>query len=232
MNSNEVVMIRKAILILVFAVISMFVFGCAGTTPKQDQYSGYLKNYSQLQQEKDPKGDVVLRFISPRFSPQKYKKVIIEPVQYYPEPQPSEHVTADTLKQIKDYVDQALRFKVGKKLQVVEQSGADTLRLRVALTAVEKSNEGLQPYQYVPVALVITGARAAAGAHPEQAAIFLEAEMTDSISGERLAIAVRGGTGERLTKLKGSGSIVTLDTVKPLLDRWSNAYAEYLFESK
>ena len=55
--------------------------------------------------------------------------------------------------------------------------------------------------------------------------------MTDSISGDRLAIALRSGTGERITKVRDSGAMVTLDSVKPLLDMWAKAYSDFLFET-
>ena len=158
---------------------------------------------------------------------QNYKKIMVDPVQYFPEPQATEKVSAEVLKQIKEYANYALRREIGKKIQVVDQPGPDTVRMKVALTAVGKSAEGLKPYQYVPVALVLTGARAAAGGHPEQATVFLEAEMTDSVNGDRLAIAVRSGTGERVAKVRDSGSPVTLDSVKPLLDMWAEAYADF-----
>jgi hypothetical protein len=44
--------------------------------------------------------------------------------------------------------------------------------------------------------------------------------MSDSISGERLGIAVRKGTGERLKKVRQSGTELTVESLKPLLDRW------------
>ena len=49
--------------------------------------------------------------------------------------------------------------------------------------------------------------------------MFLEAEMTDSVSGERLGLAVRRGTGQRLKKTQESGREVTLESIQPLLDQ-------------
>jgi hypothetical protein len=211
-------------------VLGLSGVGIASGAPKPDQFSGFLNDYSQLNETKDATGMTVLRFVSPRMSRENYQQLIIEPVQFFPEPKPTEQVTAETLGQIKEYADQALRREIRQKVPLVGEPGPGVARLRVALTAVGAKSEGLKPYQYVPVALVLTGARAAAGGHPQQASVFLEAEMTDSVSGERLAIAVRGGTGERLRALKEGGKAVSLDAVKPLLDRWARAYADYLSE--
>lgn len=214
--------------ILLLMLLSSLLFGCGGKTASKEDYSGYLKDYSKLEGTEDTKGERVLRYVSPRLTAQKYNKIIIEPVQFYPEPKPSEKVSDVTLERIKNYVNETLKREVGKNIEVVTDAGPATLRMRVALTAVGQDAEALKPYQFIPVALVLTGARAAAGAHPERAKIFFEAETSDSVSGERLAIAVRAGTGERLAKLKNEQDTVTLDTVKPLLDSWSEAYAEFM----
>jgi hypothetical protein len=52
---------------------------------------------------------------------------------------------------------------------------------------------------------------------PERAFIVIEVEGTDSVTGELLAQRVRLGTGERLARVAGQ-QVITLDTVKPLLD--------------
>jgi hypothetical protein len=44
-----------------------------------------------------------------------------------------------------------------------------------------------------------------------------EVEGTDSVTGELLGMRVRVGTGERLAQVTGQ-QVITLDTVKPLLD--------------
>lgn len=201
-------------------ISGLLVFGCASRDPDPNQYSGYLKDYSQLEQSKDAMGVPVLRFIGPKLNPDNYQKVIIEPVQYYPDPKPTEYINAGTLQMIKEYIDQMFRMEVEKKIPVVEQPGPGTARIRVALTAVGKGTESLKPYQYIPQALIITGAMAAVKGRPEEAKLYLEAEMTDSFTGERLGIAVRQGSGERLRKAKDNiEREVTLDALIPLLDR-------------
>ena len=222
---------RFLTLLLSMLLVSILMIGCGQKTTGGSQYSGFLNDYSEVQYEKDASGEKVLRFVSPSLKSQGYNKVLIEPIQYYPEPVASKDVTAETLDQIIAYVDEALRREVGSKVAIVNQPGDGVVRMRVALTAVGADAEGLKPHQFIPVALVLSGARAAAGAHPYQATLFLEAELTDSIKGERMAIAIRGGKGERLQKIRKSGSTVTLESVKPMLDDWAEAYAKFLAET-
>lgn len=61
--------------------------------------SGYLKDYSQLKAEKDPTGIERRVWASPTLSRERYQKVLIEPVEFYPAPKPSEHVSAQTLEE-------------------------------------------------------------------------------------------------------------------------------------
>lgn len=174
-------------------------------------------------------GEPVLRYISLRLTSSNYTKVLIEPIQYYPQPKPTENVSAQTLEDIRNYVEEIFRLKVSEKVQVVDQPGPAVARMRVALTAVGVQVEELKPYQYIPVALVLTAGQAAVSGRPQEAALYLEAEMSDSISSERLGIAVRKGTGERLKAVRESGTEVTLESLKPLLDRWADAYSHFVF---
>lgn len=201
--------------------------GCASTVPTPEQYSGYLKDYSGLQETTDAQGDPVLRkVVSPQLNPNNYNALIIEPTQFYPPPQPSEEVSSQTLFAIGDYLTRTLRQKVGQRVRVVEQPGPGVARLRMAVTSVGAEKEGLKPYQYIPIALVVTTASRAVSGTPEQAKLFVESEVTDSLSNQRLLIGVREGTGERLQRGAASGNVVTLDSLKPLIDRWAESIAE------
>ena len=59
-------MFRKVFLKLTVMVLSsMLLFSCAQKKMGEDQYSGYLEDYSQLQNTRDTKGDAVLRYVVP-----------------------------------------------------------------------------------------------------------------------------------------------------------------------
>lgn len=224
-------LLRLLHLLIIMLLVSLFISSCAQKTKDDASYSGFLDDYSQVKNEKDASGEKVLRFVSPRLRSQGYNKILIEPIQYYPDPRADNKVTVEVLEQIRAYIDEAMRLEIGQIVEIVNKPGTEVARMRVALTGVGADVEGLKPHQFIPVALVLTGARAAAGAHPEQASLFLEAELTDSINGERLAVAIRGGKGERLEKMRKSGSVVTLESVKPLLDDWAKAYAKFLADT-
>ena len=127
-------------------------------------------------------------------------------------------MSAATLKQVLAYSNDTLKRSVSQKFKVVDRAGPGVLRMRAAFTGVAAEGEGLKPYQYVPIAFVATMAkRAATGGPPQRAFIVVEVEGTDSVTGELLGQRVRVGTGEQLAKV-GDQNVMTLDTLKPLLD--------------
>jgi len=202
--------------------------GCASAPPYEGPRSGFLtdQDYSLLQKKEAPGGGDRYVYISESFTPAKYQALLLESLQYFPAPEPSNDVTMQALMQIRDYADQTLRAKIGQKVRLLEQPGPGVARERIALTAVGIETRSLKPYQYIPVALVVTGAKAAAqGGLPRDSNIALENEVTDSMTGEPLLAAVRGGSGERVAADAQGTKSVTLEDLNPLIDRWSDAAA-------
>jgi hypothetical protein len=203
---------------------AVLVAGCA-TSPAPKE-SGFLPDYSRLQQVSTPGGGARLAYMNPQFTPARYHAIKLDPVMYYPEPQPTADISMDTLTKIRNEMDQSLRKKLGAKVKLVDRAGPGVAHVRVAITAVGAETRALKAYQYIPVALAVTGAKAVAqGGLPRDATIAIESQVTDSVSGDLLYAAVRGGTGERLVhEAQGKGG-VQLGSLQPLIDEWSTAAA-------
>jgi len=193
-------------------------YGPAGAD--NEEYSGFLKDYSGLEKYKDPAGNQMLREISPKFTPANYHALIIEPIQLFPEPEPNEKVSQSTLDDLVTYINTELKARMATKVEVTDKPGSGVARLRIAVTGVGAKTQDLKPYQYIPVALVLTAVKRATTGAPEDAKLYIEGEATDSVSGERLMITVRKGTGEALKASTEGEKVVTLDTLKPLVDKW------------
>lgn len=199
---------------------SLLLAGYGMADAGEQQHSGFISDYSGMEETKDALGEPVLRMVSPNFTSANYHALIIEPVQLYPEPQPSERVSQATLDDLVQYINSELKRQLAQSIQVTDTAGAGVARLRIAITGVGAEAEGLKPYQFVPVALVLTTASRATSGTPHDATLNIEGEVTDSVNGGRLMVTVREGTGERLRKAAGGEKVVTLDTVKPLIDHW------------
>ncbi|OZI18816.1 hypothetical protein CAL26_14075 [Bordetella genomosp. 9] len=199
--------------------------GCAGTPPKE---SGFLGNeYAKMHQTSAPGGGTRLSYLNPKFQTASYQAVLLERVTYYPEPQPTENVSRETLEQIRTYADTSLRQKLGQQVRLVDRPGPGVARIRVAITAVGSETQPLAPYQYIPISLVITGAKAAIeGGRPQDAKIAIETQVTDSVTSEVLYAAVRGGTGKEIANSREAQGGVRLDSVKMLIDTWTTGASQ------
>ncbi|MGH8789924.1 MAG: DUF3313 domain-containing protein [Cupriavidus necator] len=200
--------------------LAVILGACASGSLAPD--SGFLRDYSSLADSKDAQGKSIRAWVSPKLTPANYNAILIEPLVFYPEPRPSEQVSAETLNQILAYSNDTLKRSLSERFRVVDRAGPGVLRIRAAFTGVAAQGEGLKPYQYVPIAFVSSMALRAATGTPQRAFIVVEIEGTDSVTGELLGQRMRVGTGERLAKAAGQ-QVITLDTVKPLLDELAAA---------
>jgi len=183
-----------------------------------DQDSGFLPDYSRLQEGQDAQGKTIRVWANPKFTPANYKAIILDPIRYYPEPKPNDSVSAGTLNDVLAYANSALKKSLSSGFKIVNSPGPGVARIRIAITGVGKSKEGLKPYQLIPIAFIFTAAKRAAEGAPYQGFVLVEAEATDSVTGELLGMRTRAGTGENMPQMK-EGTQLTLQNLKPLIDQ-------------
>jgi hypothetical protein len=204
-------------MLLCFAVLGLA--GCASSQVDPGQYSGFLKDYSLLKPAESPSGAPVMRWIDPDLKPAAYTQVYIEPSQFYPKPQPTQVISAQTLQSITRYFDSALKRELGKNMTLAQGPGPNTLIVRPAITAVSTSTQGLKPYEVIPVALIAAAVNTAAGGRDQNVEIATEAAFLDAATNKVVAQVVRKGSG---TALENEKTQLSLDDVKPVLDGWAN----------
>ena len=209
------------------AVVCVVALANAGAAIAQERNSGFLRDYTRLQPGKDSKGQDIRTWVSPKLTPDNYNALMLDPIVFYPEPRPSEQVSAVELQKMLAYANDVLKQSLGNRFNMVDHAGPGVVRLSIAFTSVAAKEEGLQPYQLVPIAFIATMAkRTADGGAPQRAFLVAEAQATDSTTGELLGSRVKVATGEGLAKAAGTATI-TLQTVKPILDELAqNAFAE------
>ena len=206
------------------AALAVALAGCA-SQPKAPEHSGFLGDYSQLQQTTDSTGATIARAVNPSFRAQNYYAILIDPVIFYPEPQPTDKVSMADLDAIRAYINQALYTQLGKTVRVVDKAGPGVLRLRVAITSVSTQETSLKAYQYIPIAFIVTKAADAAKGTPEEGKLFVESELSDSVTGVRMMSAVRSGVGDALRPSTDASGKLVVESLKPMLDKWGQAVA-------
>ena len=205
------------------AAAAALMAGCASEAPKPGEFSGFLGNYSNMQEVSVSEGKA-FRWVSPKLTPSNYNAVMIPNVEFYPRAEPTAQVTQETLDAIRTYATQTLVRSTSQKVRVVTNPGRGVARIQAAITGVKATEEALAAYQYVPIAFVVTMAKRGATGTPEQPKVVAEIMITDSVSGEVLGKVVRVGTGKQLAEATGgTEKIITLDDVKPVFDYWAES---------
>ena len=211
---------------LVAGLLALFCFVSLGAVAaeksknentEEEHFSGYFDEdiYAKMVDVEVKTGALVKRWIGPKLSFANYKKILIEPVGFYPEPEISEQVSEETLDAIVTYLTQKLDEKIGSVLNLTSEPGPEVLRLQVALTGVEIKTEGMKAYEVVPVAAIFGGLKAMTGNRAQDVTVFFEAKLSDSVTGEIVGAALRRFEGE---KLKGTRDKLDLEDLKKSLD--------------
>jgi len=204
----------------VFAGVSLL----AGAAVAQ-QNSGFLgANYSKLTDAQSPSGQKVKRWIAPTVTPGKFEFMMLEKTVLYPEPRSSDQVSVAVLKEISAYLDEALRRELSGVVKLVDEPGPKTLRFRPAITAVAAKDLGLKPYQYLPIAFIVTAGKTSKGA-----SLAVEYEARDADTSEVVGAGMREGSG---LELKSANDKLTLAHFKPIIDGWAKDMRAFVEAAK
>ena len=204
---------------------ALMLTACAGSgspssTSGDIPRSGYLGDYSVLTKAPGDYQGETLRWINPTMVKGKYKKIIVHPVTFYPTPKEDLQVKQENLDKISGYLTQRLSQEFSKNYELTNTPGPDTLDVKIAITGVATTLEGLKVYEVVPVALVLAGASTALGYRDKVVTISAEGILTDSMTNEVMAKGLRQGVGENLADDKQQ---LQVEHVKALLDEWVKA---------
>ena len=217
---------KLAVMMSTLCIAALGVAGCSSKTVAPDEYSGFLKDYSQLKEAKSPSGAEVMRWVDPKLDINKFTSVYIEPTQLYPKPQPTVKIPQQTLNGITAYYDQALKREVGKSLPLANGPGPGVIVVRAAITAVSSKTEGLHAYEVVPIALVAAAVSTASGIRDQETTLATEAVFLDGGNNKVVAQVVRKGTGK---PLQNDSQVMKADDVKAVIDGWaSDLHQSYL----
>lgn len=189
--------------------------GCASKVAEPTQYSGFLKDYSNLQETTSATGKPTLRWVDPNYNPKNYDSIVYNPVTYYPTPKPSTQIGQKALDDIRHYADQQIKQAVSQHKRIVATPGPHSLIFRGAITAVDSTNEGLKFYEVVPVALVVAGTQMATGHRTMDTHLFFEGELIDAATNKPVVKVVRKGEGK---DLNNEDTPMTLQTLKQTID--------------
>lgn len=189
--------------------------GCASKVAQPENYSGFLKDYSGLQQTTSASGKPVMRWVDPNFNPDQYDSIVYHPVTYYPVAKPTTQIGQQTLDGLLNYTNSKLKAAAAQRKPLVTSPGAHSLIFRGAITGVNASKEGLQFYEVVPVALLVAGTQAATGHRTMDTNLFFEGELIDVTTNKPVLKVVRKGEGK---DLNNESTPMSVETLKQVVD--------------
>ena len=135
------------------------------------------------------KDQVGLRYINPAAQWTQYNKVLIAPVSFWGGD--STTIPAADQQALVDYFTQQLNSELGKKFEVVTQAGTGVMKIEVAMVDAESATPVLRTVSMVvPQAHMVANLKyLATGTFPFVGAAQAESKITDSVSGQVLALA-------------------------------------------
>jgi hypothetical protein len=156
--------------------------------------SGFLGDYSQL--KPGGKDRAALVYISPAAEWSKYHSIILKPVEFWDGTNST--VPVEEQKTLTSFFYNTLRENLQQNFKLVDQPGPGVLVLRTAITNATAATPGLRSISVViPQARLLNAAQSlATDSYAFTGSACAEGEITDSLTGERLAAMVderRGG---------------------------------------
>ncbi|GBC63642.1 DUF3313 domain-containing protein [Desulfonema ishimotonii] len=193
----------------------MLMTGCASSPPPMKK-SGFLGDYSKLQQ--GPDGGADYRYIRPNVDFSVYDKIMMDQVEFrFDEGAAYKGIQPDELKKLADAFHKAMVEALQDSYPFVKESGPGVMRVRTAITDVVPSKPTLNTITtIVPVGLAISSIRkATTGVHANVGQAAMEVEILDAQTGEPLATAVDREVGGKFDLVDG-------------MTKWG--HAEHIFE--
>ncbi len=180
--------LKIAVVGLLLGLAPIWLVGCATRTPAAK--TGFLKDYSKL--EPHPDIDGRHRYINPNINAGEYSKFIVDPVVLsLSEKGKGRGIDQKDLNEQVTFFHQKIVEELEKDYQVVSSPGKGVVRVRVAITDVEKTN----PLLNIHPGTKLTGAGLGGAG--------MEMELVDSVTGQTIGAAIDNQKGSRLSLVAG-----------------------------
>ncbi|MEO0629930.1 MAG: DUF3313 domain-containing protein [Planctomycetota bacterium] len=193
---------RRFVTLSAGAVAAFVLTGCTASLPER---AGYLSDYSNLETIESNR----MRFVSPELG--SYDAFMVDPVEFSFEGDLNAEHRASLANHTRTRLVTELR---ASGVEVVDEPGVDTARVRIGLTDIAKAKWYLNLHPVTKVTGVGLGGAS------------MEAEIIDSVTGAQLAAVIRSDYGSRLELDMFS----TLDDARDAINAWAKEAAARIAE--
>ena len=214
----------RSIKLILTSFIVVAMTGCALFAPKAPDvdrpYTGFMEDYRPLNTVEVEETEFIAAkgWIAPGVNLNRYQTAIVEPIRVERGIQRDRQITNKAMNSIRKYMTTALTNKLKEYYRVSDRVSGKTLRARVAITGLETHDESLRFYEFLPAALVFTGATKAIGTRDEEINMFVEAEFVDAETNEVVAKTLVSMVGHE--RLENKWEEVSLAKIQTSIDQW------------
>ena len=223
--------VRSSIPILAAILVWVAVFsqvGCAAVRGRSDAAapSGFLGDYSQLHPRQGYEVHDV--YINPDAAWKSYDSVQIDSVTLWVNEE-TQSLKDEERQMLTDLLYKALNDQLTEKFKIVDRPGPTVIRVRAALTQAKGAKVPLRTLSsIIPVMFIIsTAVGLSADVTNTVGTATLEAELLNSVTGERLAAAVDQRAGTK-SVLAGSRTFKTWGDVEAACEFWAEGLTQTL----
>jgi hypothetical protein len=207
---------KKTIGLFMVLICAALAFQGCTAAPKAVE-TGFLQDYSGFGPGPEEGADKVYVKAGQDFTP--YDKVMLDHVVFFfSDDAKYKGIHPDELQELSLAFHEAIVAELSGGYPIVEKPGPGVLRIRLAITDVVPSNPALNTMStIIPIGLAISSIKkAATGVHANVGQASVEAELVDSITGERLAAAIDRRVGSKTQIVEG-------------MDKWGHAKEAFAF---
>jgi hypothetical protein len=187
-------------------------------TSREPKPSGFLIDYSMLNNGKF--GEAHKIYVKSQTNWKQYNKIMIDPIQVWASKDSDiNKAPKRDVKSILSYLHSSIRHAVQQDFEITHAPGPRVLRLKVALTDGQASRPISDLVSnLIPFSLALSYIKRIAGrTHTSVGLASVEAELVDSVSGERLMAAMDSRAGTKVIR----GKLDSWDDVKEAFEHWS-----------
>ncbi len=213
----------KSVYIVIICFALTVATGCA---TKQVKHSGFLENYPEF--KLGPKGGADFVYMKEGVDFKRYNKIMMDHVVlYFKDDAKYKGIHPEELNEMSDAFHKAIADNLEGAYPLVVEPGSDVMRLRFAITDVVASKPGMGTIATVmPIGLALsTIKKGATGTHTGVGQASIEVEILDSMTNERIAVAIDTKPGGKIEGFSKWGA------VKGAFEFWAKRLRHWLDET-
>jgi hypothetical protein len=208
------------------------VLGCASSHPNTK--SGYLEDYSQLQQSNEYEDTKI--YIAPSFDKALLgpsRKLKIEAFEVWLDQQDKLPLNLNQLAEISRYFQNQFELKLSPTYQVMDVADEETLTIRGAFTGIKLSAPRMSVTDFIPIRLVINAGKAVYLTATNQSDIISEVSIeAEFILGQNPKPVLTITSFKTLESTVSSDNEGNIEAMKKVLDIWVNNFVAALNKIK